>query len=168
MVNPDTVLVKRKMDSATFRSSCVAQVDGRVRSRRGRNGFLPRQSALRHSSDGSVGDEAPRVAQWRKAAMSSDADDYRYFLTYSGVSLPLNLVSPLAANDLENRNTYFRALYDGEERLLSCEKIVYGEVELRHSYEYRVDGLLARALIAMGDDEETEDLFDESGRQIRA
>lgn len=99
--------------------------------------------------------------------MSSDVEDYRYFLTYSGVSLPLNLVSPLAASDLENRNTYFRALYDGENRLLTCEKMVYGEVELRHVYEYRADGLLARALIAMGDDEETEVRFDESGKQIR-
>lgn len=100
--------------------------------------------------------------------MSSDIGDYRYFLTYSGVSLPLNLVSPLAASDLDNRNTYFRALYDAQDRLLSCEKIVYGEVELRHVYEYRSGDLLARALIAMGEDDETEVLFDESGRQIRS
>lgn len=100
--------------------------------------------------------------------MSSDVGAYRYFLTYSGVSLPLNLVSPLAATELENRNTYFRAVYDAEDRLLTCEKLVYGEVELRHSYEYRSGKLLARALIAMGDDEETEVLFDESGQQIRA
>lgn len=100
--------------------------------------------------------------------MSSEGGDYRYFLTYSGVSLPLNLVSPLEASDLENRNTYFRALYDDADRLLSCEKVVYGEVELRHVYQYRADGLLARALIAMGDEDETEVLFDESGRQIRA
>jgi hypothetical protein len=99
--------------------------------------------------------------------MSSEAGDYRYFLTYTGVSLPLNLVSPLSASDLENRNTYFRALYDQAERLLVCEKIVYGEVELRHVYEYAEHGALARARIAMGDDEETEVLFDENGKQIR-
>lgn len=100
--------------------------------------------------------------------MSSNESDYRYFLTYSGVSLPLNLVSPLAASDLDNRNTYFRARYDESDRLLLCEKIVYGEVELRHAYEYRAEGGLARALIAMGDDDETEVLFDENGKQLRA
>jgi hypothetical protein len=100
--------------------------------------------------------------------MGSEADEYRYFLTYSGVSLPLNLVSPLAASDLENRNTYFRARYDEKERLLLCEKIVYGAVELRHAYEYRAEGGLARAVVAMGDDEdETEVLFDENGKQLR-
>lgn len=99
--------------------------------------------------------------------MNADDSDYRYFLTYSGVSLPLNLVSPLAAGDLQNRNTYFRARYDASDRLLLCEKLVYGEVELRHAYEYRATGGLARALIAMGEDEETEVLFDENGKQLR-
>lgn len=97
---------------------------------------------------------------------SAEEGEYRYFLTYSGVSLPLNLVSPLAATDLENRNTYFRARYDESDRLLVCEKIVYGEVELRHAYEYRAEGGLARALVALGD-EETEVLFDENGKQLR-
>jgi hypothetical protein len=99
--------------------------------------------------------------------MGTDADQYRYFLTYSGVKLPLNLVSPLAAAELENRNTYFRATFDKSDRLLSCEKIVYGEVELTHIYEYSVDGVLTRARIAMGDDDATEVLFDENGLQIR-
>jgi hypothetical protein len=100
--------------------------------------------------------------------MSSDDVDYRYFLTYSGVSLPLKLVSPLAATDLQNRNTYFRARFDAADRMLLCEKLVYGEVELRHAYEYRAEGGLARALIAMGEDDETEVLFDENGKQLRA
>lgn len=84
--------------------------------------------------------------------MSGIAEDYRYFLTYSGVRLPLNLVEPLAAAELQNRNTYFRATYDAEGRLTICEKLVYGEVELSHEYAYRDDGVLARARIAMGDD----------------
>lgn len=87
---------------------------------------------------------------------------YEYFLTYSGVRLPLTLVSPISAEALANRNTYIRAGFDSRGRLISCEKIVYGEVELRHDYEYRPDGSLTRALIGM-DDEETEILFDERG-----
>jgi len=96
--------------------------------------------------------------------MNADNDGYYYFLTYSGVSLPLNLVSPLDPNDLANRNTFFRVRYDEAERLLLCEKMVYGEVELRHTYEYRAEGGLARALVEMGEDE-TEVLFDENGKQ---
>jgi hypothetical protein len=88
---------------------------------------------------------------------------FEYFLTYSGVKLPLNLVSPIAADALENRNTYIRAGFDADGRLVSCEKVVYGEVELRHDYDYRPDGYLARARISM-DDEETEIVFDENGR----
>lgn len=99
--------------------------------------------------------------------MGASTNQYRYFLSYSGVKLPLNLVSPLAAAELENRNTYFRAVFDNSDRLLSCEKIVYGEVELTHVYEYSVDGVLSRARIAMGDDDATEVLFDEHGLQIR-
>ncbi len=40
-----------------------------------------------------------------------------------------------------------------------CEKIVYGEVELRHSYRYHDDGGLAGATIEM-DGEATELAFD--------
>jgi hypothetical protein len=87
----------------------------------------------------------------------------KYFLTYSGVKLPLNLVSPVLSEALENRNTYFRAGYDASGRLVFCEKLVYGEVELRHDYEYHADGALARALIDMGG-EETEIIFDADGQ----
>ncbi|MEK4032136.1 DUF6156 family protein [Methylocystis sp. IM3] len=87
---------------------------------------------------------------------------FKYFLSYSGVKLPLNLVSPIGADALENRNTYFRAGYDADGRMITCEKIVYGEVELRHGYHYRADGRLAHAHIDMAGDE-TEILFDENG-----
>lgn len=97
----------------------------------------------------------------------SDTRDYKYFLSYSGVKLPLNLVSPIAAEELQNRNTFFRAAYDDADRLVRCEKIVYGEVELRHDYEYDPEGALSRALIEMGG-EETEIHFDGDGRPVVA
>jgi len=87
---------------------------------------------------------------------------YKYFLSYSGVKLPLNMVSPLEAEALGNRNTYFRASYDADGRMVSCEKIVYGEVELRHDYHYSADGRLTLARIDMAG-EETEISFDANG-----
>ncbi len=95
------------------------------------------------------------------------AKDYRYFLTYSGVRLPLNLVNPLEAAALGNRNTYFRATQDAAGRLRTCEKLVYGEVELSHVYDYRADGTLEHARIELGD-EVTEVDCDASGAPIRS
>jgi hypothetical protein len=75
--------------------------------------------------------------------------DYRYFITYSGMKLPLRLVNPIEERDLENRNTYFRAEYDDQERLVAVEKLVYGEVELQHRYGYDTSGALKVAHITM-------------------
>ncbi len=97
----------------------------------------------------------------------TQAKDYRYFLTYSGVRLPLSLVRPLAPGDLDNRNTYFRATYDEAGRMTTCEKLVYGEVELSHVYAYRDDGSLAHARVALGDDV-TEVDCDAGGAPMRA
>lgn len=84
----------------------------------------------------------------------------RYFITYSGVTLPLRLVSEIQATELDNRNTYFRGDYDAAERLVTLEKRVYGEVELRHRYRYADDGRLAWAEITDADGEVTELTFD--------
>lgn len=77
----------------------------------------------------------------------------RYFLTYSGVRLPLRLLNPLAEADVANRNTYFRAYYDDLHRLVVCQKVVYGEIELEHRYEYDAGGALCRAEIIEPDDD---------------
>lgn len=96
-----------------------------------------------------------------------EASDYRYFLTYSGVRMPLKLVEPLAADELGNRNTYFRVTYDAAGRIATCEKLVYGEVELSHRYAYRDDGSLAHARIELGD-EVTEVDCDATGAPLRS
>jgi hypothetical protein len=75
--------------------------------------------------------------------------DFRYFVTYSGIKLPLRLVNQLEAAELENRNTYFRAQYDGQDRLIAVEKLVYGDIELVHRYYYHPTGALKAAHIDM-------------------
>ncbi|WP_457798610.1 DUF6156 family protein [Methylocystis sp. S23] len=97
----------------------------------------------------------------------SGETEYKYFLTYSGVRMPLKLVEPLKAAELGNRNTYFRVTYDSAGRLATCEKMVYGEVELSHRYAYRDDGSLAHARIELGD-EVTEVDCDETGAPLRS
>lgn len=82
--------------------------------------------------------------------------DCRYFVSYSGVKLPLNLVQPLDPNGLNNRNTYFRAWYNTQGQLVTCQKIVYGEIEMEHRYEYDADGRLASARITDVEGEVTE------------
>lgn len=85
--------------------------------------------------------------------MKTTPGTQRYFLTYSGVKLPLQLLEELPADALRNRNTYLRASYDEAGRMLRCEKMVYGEVELCHDYVYDADGRLLQAVIRMGDDD---------------
>ncbi len=80
-------------------------------------------------------------------------DHSRYFVSYSGVKLPLNLVNPLEAGELDNRNTYFCGYYDAEGKMVACEKRVYGEVEFSHLYEYHASGNLKSATIEMAGDE---------------
>lgn len=84
--------------------------------------------------------------------MAEDTARWRYFGTYSGVKLPLRLVSPLEPAELSHRNTFIRARFDEHDRLVECEKMVYGEVHLAHRYAYGGDGGLSRAEIVMDDE----------------
>ena len=84
-----------------------------------------------------------------------EEQDYRYFISYSGVKLPLKLLNPLTSEDLQNRNTFFRAQYDDQDRLLLCQKMVYGEIELEHRYHYYAKGGLKQAEITDADGELT-------------
>lgn len=81
------------------------------------------------------------------------ATTIRYYTSYSGAGLPLRLVGELAADDMRNRNTYYAGAFDDDGRLIRCEKIVYGDIEVRHDYAYHSDGRLARATIDDGSDE---------------
>lgn len=92
-------------------------------------------------------------------------ENCRYFVSYTGVKLPVKMVNPLEPADLSNRNTFIRAFYDAEDRFLGFEKMVYGAVEMWHRYEYYPDGILKRAEISM-DDEVTEMHFDASGAVV--
>ncbi len=94
----------------------------------------------------------------------SEAVQTRCFISYSGVGLPLKLVNPL--DSTANRNTFFRAHYDADERMVLCEKVVYGEVEMSHRYEYYPDGTLKRAEITDEDDEVQIVNFDPGGKRV--
>jgi hypothetical protein len=84
----------------------------------------------------------------------------RYFVTYSGVKLPLRLLNELEAAQLDNRNTYFRGYFDEQDRLVKLQKIVYSEIELEHRYRYNSDGILIHAEIIDAEGEVTPMSFD--------
>jgi hypothetical protein len=89
--------------------------------------------------------------------MSADTNEertVRCFLTYSGVKLPLQLSQELDTASLRHRNTYFRAEYDAQGRMRRCDKMVYGEVEMRHDYSYDEAGALREAVITSADEDE--------------
>lgn len=90
----------------------------------------------------------------------------RCYTSYSGISLPLNLVSEITEQDLRNRNTYFQGCYDKDDRLCICRKIVYGETEFEHRYSYHENGRLKQALISEEENELTTLNFDEQGHAV--
>lgn len=92
----------------------------------------------------------------------------RYYLTYTGVGIPFRLVNPLEEAQVPNRNTFIRAWFDSDERLIGFDKLVYGEVELAHRYAYHADGALARAEIMMCDEEPVVLEFDKAGSKAGA
>lgn len=87
----------------------------------------------------------------------------RFFVSYSGVKLPLNLVNAIAPDALSNRNTFIRAYFDKAGMLRGFDKVVYGEVELAHRYQYDGNGALRRAEITMLDEDAVVLSFDEAG-----
>lgn len=77
----------------------------------------------------------------------SEIVEEKYFLSYSGIGLPLKMVSPLESEGLENRNTYFIARYNSDGLLVEVIKQVYNEIELHHEYTYNPDGKLIETKI---------------------
>lgn len=98
--------------------------------------------------------------------MEETHQDCWFFVSYSGVKLPLKLVNPVAAEALSNRNTFIRAYFDTAGMLTGFDKLVYGEVELAHRYEYHHNGVLKSAKITMLDEDPVVLSFDEAGVQI--
>lgn len=97
---------------------------------------------------------------------SEPEQECRFFASYSGVKLPLKLVNPIGVDALSNRNTFIRAYFGPAGALKGFDKIVYGEVELAHRYDYHDSGALSRAQIRMLDEEPVTLRFDPAGRQI--
>lgn len=101
------------------------------------------------------------------AAMVMEAgEECRFFSSYSGVKLPLNLVGAIEPDALSNRNTFIRAYFDRAGTLKGFDKLVYGEVELAHRYDYHDSGALSRVQITMLDEEPVVLRFDVAGRQV--
>jgi hypothetical protein len=88
----------------------------------------------------------------------------RFFLSYTGVQLPFKLVNELDEQQIENRNTYFCGYFDDQGRLSALRKLVYGELELQHRYDYRENGVLLRAEVVDIDGDVTTLEFDEQGK----
>ena len=98
--------------------------------------------------------------------MDNETYQIRCYTSYSGINLPLKLVSEISDADMRNRNTFFQGCFDQQNRLCICRKIVYGETEFEHRYSYRDNGVLKQALISEEDDELTTLNFDEQGNPI--
>lgn len=68
------------------------------------------------------------------------------------MGLPLKLVNELDEVGIDKRITYFAGYFDEHGLLNILEKIVYGEIEFTHQYEYDRSGGLRKATL-LEDDE---------------
>lgn len=93
----------------------------------------------------------------------AETGECRHFLSYTGVKLPLALLNELQPGQLENRIAYFAGHFDGQDRLIRVQKVVYGEIEMEHRYAYDAEGALRRAEIVDADGETTVLSFDAAG-----
>lgn len=98
--------------------------------------------------------------------MEEPHQDCRFFVSYSGVKLPFNLVNAIGPEALSNRNTFIRGYFDGAGVLMGFDKVVYGEVELVHRYTYYGGGALKSAEIVMLDEEPVLLHFSETGGML--
>lgn len=86
--------------------------------------------------------------------MENNTDlNLRHYTTYSGVKLPLKLVAPLDESNVDGRITFFRGYYDANELLVRVEKVVYGEIEFEHRYEYDDNGKLILVEMVEGEED---------------
>jgi hypothetical protein len=91
---------------------------------------------------------------------NKDSLHCRHFVSYTGVSLPLKLITPLDDEGVDKRITYIRGYYNDQDQLMALEKVVYGEVEFEHRYQYHADGRIKSAELIEADEEPNIMLFD--------
>jgi hypothetical protein len=84
----------------------------------------------------------------------------RHFVSYTGVALPLKLITPLDDESMDRRITYIRGYFNDQDQLMGLEKVVYGEVEFEHHYQYHEDGRLKSAELIEADEEPNIMYFD--------
>lgn len=87
----------------------------------------------------------------------------RFFVSYTGVNLPLKLTNEIEAGSMDNRITYFIGYYDDAGRLLKIEKMVYGEIEFSHVYEYDDSNSVCKAVLTETDEDPRMLVFDSNG-----
>ncbi|MFS8035731.1 DUF6156 family protein [Xanthobacter sp. AM11] len=101
-----------------------------------------------------------------EALRNEEERDCRFFVTYTGVKMPFRLVEAIPEAQLTHRNTFIRAYFDAAGQLTGFDKMVYGEVELAHRYEYHPGGGLSRAEVRMVDEDTVVVAFDEAGTPV--
>lgn len=92
----------------------------------------------------------------------------RYFTTYSGIELPLKLLNELDDESLNKRITYFSGYFDDTGNLKILEKIVYGEVEFSHHYEYDNNNVIKKAILVEDEELPRTMVFDTHGQAVEA
>ena len=90
----------------------------------------------------------------------------KYFIGFSGYSLPLVPVDEVSKSKATSQRSYYKASYDGESRLRTFEKFLDGVQFFRHEYDYFPTGVIREARVTNADGQTVIHKFDESGRRL--
>jgi len=133
--------------------------------------LAPRKALLKDDPEVEMAEDEETPAELPETpavlTMPENAVCSRYFVSYTGIKLPVRMVNPLEEKDLSNRNTFIVAYFDKDDRIIGFEKMVYAAIELSHFYDYHPNGILKSAEIMM-DDITTFIEYDEAGNMVSA
>ncbi|WP_445357760.1 DUF6156 family protein [Microbulbifer sp. ANSA002] len=93
--------------------------------------------------------------------------DKVYFSSFSGYSIPLNLIGEITKDEAASLDSYYVAYFDDKGVLLSVEKYFRGSLFFKHDYFYHKNGSLKESRVVNADGKETVSFFDGEGKAIK-
>lgn len=65
------------------------------------------------------------------------SNEWRYFGSFAGYSHPVRLIDPVSKDEAQDRDAFYRGLWDESGNLSVVEKWLGGQLEFKYRYTYR-------------------------------
>ncbi len=89
-----------------------------------------------------------------------------FYESFSGYSIPLNLINIIPEEEIHAKKSYYIGSYNELDQLLLVEKIDSSVVSFRHTYFYYTNGELRKRIVLNSDGNEFSHSYDENGNLL--